>query len=97
MSDSTEAHNGPHHLLRLLEKEVTRLEKAAAVPPGDAVELRAENERLRVALQQIDSCPVPDLPDYEGPADMSLSAKRYCAAFGACISIAHDALLGRTA
>lgn len=53
--------------------------------------LQSKLYRLKLALDQIKDTGVPDIFD-GGPGDMNAEAKRYCAAFGACISIAKEAL-----
>ncbi len=55
-------------------------------------QLQTECSRLRTALERIDEMRVTEIDSESGDIDMSSETKMFCAAFGACIVIAHEAL-----
>ncbi len=55
-------------------------------------QLQTECSRLRTALERIDDMRVTEIGPESGDIGMSPETKSFCAAFGACIVIAHEAL-----
>lgn len=74
------------------EAELALLRENFAEVAGDARDLLAERDRLRAALERIAAVQATEVPYGAGPEDMEAEAKRFCRAFGECISIAREAL-----
>ncbi len=71
--------------LQAADEHIVEMERAL-------FEMEGERNGYRKALQRIKDTEVPEIDPNSGPEDMHPDAKPYCAAFGACIVAAREAL-----